>query len=110
MGWGLAMFIMGIGLDYSETFRNHPCPTKNTTEKNYTLCFVTCSLFMLAAMLVGKYSHLNVLYLVVFVNQSLYANMLAVSIALRIFSIFGHIWLCAKCLFGHNLLFFPLEG
>ncbi|KHN77568.1 Major facilitator superfamily domain-containing protein 6 [Toxocara canis] len=53
MGWGLAMFIMGIGLDYSETFRNHPCPTKNTTEKNYTLCFVTCSLFMLAAMLVA---------------------------------------------------------
>uniref|UniRef100_A0A0R3R6U4 MFS_1_like domain-containing protein n=1 Tax=Brugia timori TaxID=42155 RepID=A0A0R3R6U4_9BILA len=53
-GWGLAMFIMGIGLDYSETFRNHPCPTKNTTEKNYTLCFVAYSLFMLAAMLVGK--------------------------------------------------------
>ncbi|VDM19191.1 unnamed protein product [Wuchereria bancrofti] len=52
-GWGLAMFIMGIGLDYSETFRNHPCPTKNTTEKNYTLCFVAYSLFMLAAMLVA---------------------------------------------------------
>lgn len=45
---------MGIGLDYSETFRNHPCPTRNTTEKNYTLCFVAYSLFMLAAMLVGK--------------------------------------------------------
>ncbi|VDN06127.1 unnamed protein product [Thelazia callipaeda] len=52
-GWGLAMFIMGIGLDYSETFRNHPCPTKNTTEKNYILCFAACSLFMLAAMLVA---------------------------------------------------------
>uniref|UniRef100_A0A0R3S499 MFS_1_like domain-containing protein n=1 Tax=Elaeophora elaphi TaxID=1147741 RepID=A0A0R3S499_9BILA len=52
-GWGFAMFIMGIGLDYSETFRNHPCPTKNTTEKNYTLCFIAYSLFMLAAMLIA---------------------------------------------------------
>ncbi|KAK6017002.1 hypothetical protein OSTOST_17510, partial [Ostertagia ostertagi] len=54
VGWGLAMFVMGIGgLDYSDTFRNHPCPTSNTTEKNYTLCFVMCSIFMCAAMLLG---------------------------------------------------------
>lgn len=46
------MLIMGIGLDYSDTFRNHPCPTKNTTEKNYTLCFVTCTLLALASMAV----------------------------------------------------------
>ncbi|KAK0417086.1 hypothetical protein QR680_012826 [Steinernema hermaphroditum] len=52
-GWGLAMFVIGIGLDYSDTFRNHPCPTKNTTEKNYTLCFVTCSVFMGLAMAVA---------------------------------------------------------
>uniref|UniRef100_A0A1I7UUU3 MFS_1_like domain-containing protein n=1 Tax=Caenorhabditis tropicalis TaxID=1561998 RepID=A0A1I7UUU3_9PELO len=50
VGWGLAMFIMGIALDYSDTFRNHPCPAENTTEKNYTLCFVMCVIFMLAAM------------------------------------------------------------
>jgi len=49
VGWGLAMFVMGIGLDYSNTFANHPCPTENTTEKNYTLCFVTCSVLMMAA-------------------------------------------------------------
>ncbi|KJH43256.1 hypothetical protein DICVIV_10717 [Dictyocaulus viviparus] len=53
VGWGLAMFVMGIGLDYSDTFRNHPCPTSNTTEKNYTLCFVMCSIFMCAAMLLA---------------------------------------------------------
>uniref|UniRef100_A0A915EHU7 Major facilitator superfamily associated domain-containing protein n=1 Tax=Ditylenchus dipsaci TaxID=166011 RepID=A0A915EHU7_9BILA len=46
------MGVMGIGLDYSDTFRNHPCPTSNTTEKNYTLCFVTCTLCALAAMAV----------------------------------------------------------
>ncbi|KAK6742760.1 hypothetical protein RB195_010183 [Necator americanus] len=53
VGWGLAMFVMGIGLDYSDSFRNHPCPTSNTTEKNYTLCFVMCSIFMCAAMLLA---------------------------------------------------------
>uniref|UniRef100_A0A158PCI4 MFS domain-containing protein n=1 Tax=Angiostrongylus cantonensis TaxID=6313 RepID=A0A158PCI4_ANGCA len=53
VGWGLAMFVMGVGLDYSDTFRNHPCPTTNTTEKNYTLCFVMCSIFMCAAMLLA---------------------------------------------------------
>ncbi|CAI4228913.1 unnamed protein product [Auanema sp. JU1783] len=53
VGWGIAMFLMGIGLDYSNTFRNHPCPTENTTEKNYVLCFIFCALFMAAAMLLG---------------------------------------------------------
>ncbi|CAJ0941122.1 unnamed protein product, partial [Mesorhabditis belari] len=53
VGWGTAMFIMGIALDYSDTFRNHPCPIKNSTEKNYVLCFVMCSVFMVAAMLVA---------------------------------------------------------
>lgn len=65
-GWGLAMLMLGIGLDYSDTFRNHPCPTgipipsrppppssDNTTEKNYTLCFVMCSVFMCAAVLLA---------------------------------------------------------
>ncbi|KAL3093394.1 hypothetical protein niasHS_005908 [Heterodera schachtii] len=52
-GWGIAMFLMGIGLDFSDTFRNHPCPTKNTTERNYTLNFVTCTLFALASLMVA---------------------------------------------------------
>ncbi|CAI5444939.1 unnamed protein product [Caenorhabditis angaria] len=50
VGWGLAMFVMGVGLDYSDTFRNHPCPAENTTEKNYTLCFVMSVIFMCTAM------------------------------------------------------------
>ncbi|VDP05616.1 unnamed protein product [Heligmosomoides polygyrus] len=60
VGWGLAMFLESSDaftsnqrLDYSDTFRNHPCPTSNTTEKNYTLCFVMCSIFMCAAMLLA---------------------------------------------------------
>ena len=55
VGWGLAMFVMGIGLDYSDTFRNHPCPTADTTEKNYVLCFVMCSIFMVGALLLGLF-------------------------------------------------------
>lgn len=47
------MLIMGIGLDYSDTFRNHPCPTQNTTEKNYTLCFVACTILTLASLAVA---------------------------------------------------------
>ncbi|KAI6240573.1 MFS domain-containing protein [Aphelenchoides fujianensis] len=53
VGWAIAMLIMGIGLDYSDTFRNHPCPTTNTSEKNYTLCFVACTILALAAMAVA---------------------------------------------------------
>uniref|UniRef100_A0A914YRZ9 Major facilitator superfamily associated domain-containing protein n=1 Tax=Panagrolaimus superbus TaxID=310955 RepID=A0A914YRZ9_9BILA len=53
IGWGMAMFVMGIGLDYSDTFRNHPCPTKNTTEKNYILCFVTSTILTAMSMAVA---------------------------------------------------------
>uniref|UniRef100_A0A0N5ATI8 MFS domain-containing protein n=1 Tax=Syphacia muris TaxID=451379 RepID=A0A0N5ATI8_9BILA len=51
VGWGLAMFVMGIVLDYSDTFQNHPCPTRNTTERNYTVCFVACTFFMFLALI-----------------------------------------------------------
>ena len=47
------MLVMGIGLDFSDTFRNHPCPTLNTTERNYTLCFVACTILALAAMAIA---------------------------------------------------------
>lgn len=57
IGWGVAMFIIGIGLDYSNTFANHPCPVKeNTTEKNYTLCFASFSVLMAVTMAVGKWT------------------------------------------------------
>lgn len=48
LGWGLAMFFVGIGLDHSTSFPNHPCePLKQ--ERNYSICFATFSVLMGAA-------------------------------------------------------------
>lgn len=50
LGWGLAMFFVGIALDHSTAFPNHPCgPVYN--EKNYTICFATFSVLMGAAII-----------------------------------------------------------
>lgn len=50
LGWGLAMFFVGIALDNSTSFPNHPCgPEKQ--EKNYAICFATFSVLMGAALL-----------------------------------------------------------
>uniref|UniRef100_A0A1B0GL19 Major facilitator superfamily associated domain-containing protein n=2 Tax=Lutzomyia longipalpis TaxID=7200 RepID=A0A1B0GL19_LUTLO len=50
LGWGLAMFFVGIALDHSTAFPDHPCgPEKE--EKNYTICFATFSVLMGAALL-----------------------------------------------------------
>ncbi|XP_023311134.1 major facilitator superfamily domain-containing protein 6-A [Anoplophora glabripennis] len=50
LGWGLAMFFVGIALDHSTAFPNHPCgPDKK--EKNYTICFATFSVLMGAALI-----------------------------------------------------------
>lgn len=50
LGWGLAMFFVGIALDHSTSFPNHPCnPEKK--EKNYTICFATFSVLMGAALI-----------------------------------------------------------
>lgn len=50
LGWGLAMFFVGIALDHSTSFPNHPCgPYKK--EKNYTICFATFSVLMGAALI-----------------------------------------------------------
>lgn len=50
LGWGLAMFFVGIALDHSTAFPNHPCgPEKQ--EKNYAICFATFSVLMGAALL-----------------------------------------------------------
>lgn len=50
LGWGLAMFFVGIALDHSTAFPNHPCgPEKQ--EKNYSICFATFSVLMGAAWL-----------------------------------------------------------
>lgn len=50
LGWGLAMFFVGIALDHSTAFPDHPCgPEKK--EKNYTICFATFSVLMGAALI-----------------------------------------------------------
>ncbi|XP_072403120.1 major facilitator superfamily domain-containing protein 6 isoform X1 [Diabrotica undecimpunctata] len=50
LGWGLAMFFVGIALDHSTAFPNHPC-TPDKKEKNYTICFATFSVLMGAALI-----------------------------------------------------------
>ncbi|XP_059478418.1 major facilitator superfamily domain-containing protein 6 isoform X1 [Neocloeon triangulifer] len=50
LGWGLAMFFVGIALDHSTAFPDHPCGPEDK-EKNYTICFATFSVLMGAALL-----------------------------------------------------------
>ncbi|KAL1122460.1 hypothetical protein AAG570_002791 [Ranatra chinensis] len=50
LGWGLAMFFVGIALDHSTAFPDHPC-TPDSREKNYTICFATFSVLMGAALI-----------------------------------------------------------
>lgn len=50
LGWGLAMFFVGIALDHSTAFPDHPCGA-GPREKNYTTCFAIFSVLMSAASL-----------------------------------------------------------
>lgn len=50
LGWGLAMFFVGVALDQSTSFLNHPCGPHNM-ERNYTICFATFSVLMGCALL-----------------------------------------------------------
>lgn len=50
LGWGLAMFFVGIALDHSTAFSEHPCGP-DAREKNYTMCFATFSVLMGAALI-----------------------------------------------------------
>lgn len=53
LGWGLSMFFVGIALDHSTSFPDHPCgPEKQ--EKNYTICFATFSVLMGAAFIAAS--------------------------------------------------------
>ncbi|XP_055638815.1 major facilitator superfamily domain-containing protein 6 isoform X2 [Toxorhynchites rutilus septentrionalis] len=49
-GWGLAMFFVGIALDHSTAFPEHPCEPEKQ-EKNYSICFATFSVLMGAALI-----------------------------------------------------------
>lgn len=50
LGWGLAMFFVGIALDHSTAFPNHPCGP-DRQEKDYTICFAAFSVLMGAALI-----------------------------------------------------------
>ncbi|XP_011496163.1 PREDICTED: major facilitator superfamily domain-containing protein 6 [Ceratosolen solmsi marchali] len=50
LGWGLAMFFVGIALDHSTAFPDHPCGP-DAKEKNYTICFAIFSVLMGAALI-----------------------------------------------------------
>ncbi|KAG7190592.1 hypothetical protein KM043_006682 [Ampulex compressa] len=52
LGWGLAMFFVGIALDHSTAFPEHPCGP-DAREKNYTICFATFSVLMGAALIMA---------------------------------------------------------
>ncbi|KAK7478828.1 hypothetical protein BaRGS_00029927 [Batillaria attramentaria] len=51
LGWGLAMFFVGMALDHATTFPKHPCGTQHPAEKNYTVCFAVFSVLMSCAFL-----------------------------------------------------------
>lgn len=50
LGWGLAMFIVGIALDHSTAFPDYPCDP-DPKEKNYTICFAIFSVLMGVALI-----------------------------------------------------------
>ncbi|CAL1284494.1 unnamed protein product [Larinioides sclopetarius] len=50
LGWGLAMFFVGIALDHSTAFPDHPCGP-HERERNYTICFATFSVLMGCALM-----------------------------------------------------------
>jgi hypothetical protein len=45
VGWGIAMFFIGIALDHSTDFPDHPCRV-HRKERNYTICFAVFSVLM----------------------------------------------------------------
>ncbi|XP_014681374.1 PREDICTED: major facilitator superfamily domain-containing protein 6-like [Priapulus caudatus] len=51
LGWGVAMFVIGIVLDNSLAFADHPCGEREIGEKNYTICFAVFSVLMSCAFL-----------------------------------------------------------
>ena len=56
-GWAITMFFIGIALDHSTIFANHPCGNIRAGEKNYTVCFAIFSLLMILAFLVATQFH-----------------------------------------------------
>lgn len=51
VGWAVAMFIIGIALDYALVFPGSECPQMDIHEKNYTLGFAAFSVLMGCALI-----------------------------------------------------------
>ena len=49
LGWAIAMFFVGIALDHSSVFPNHPCGQEQLVDRNYTVCFAVFSILMCCA-------------------------------------------------------------
>ena len=50
-GWAIAMFLVGIALDYSNVFPNHPCGTIHVVDRNYMTCYAVFAVLMCCAFL-----------------------------------------------------------
>ncbi|KAJ8307027.1 hypothetical protein KUTeg_015111 [Tegillarca granosa] len=62
LGWALAMFFVGLALDQSTTFPNHPCGIQHLSEKNYVVCFAVFSVLMSCAFITGTQFKFSGLY------------------------------------------------
>ncbi|KAK2160040.1 hypothetical protein LSH36_141g03028 [Paralvinella palmiformis] len=49
LGWAISMFFVGIALDHSNIFPNHPCGNEQLVDRNYTVCFAVFSVLMCCA-------------------------------------------------------------
>lgn len=57
IGWGLAMFCIGLALDNSSAFPDYPCLQPGYRERNYMVCFATYSVFMAFALFTATQLH-----------------------------------------------------
>ena len=53
IGWALAMFVIGLLLDQSKAFTEHPCGQAGPDERNYSVCFAIYSVLMGCAFVIA---------------------------------------------------------
>ncbi|RNA05048.1 Major facilitator superfamily domain-containing 6 [Brachionus plicatilis] len=59
LGWALAMFSVGLLLDNSKAFTDHPCGKAGPDERNYTVCFAIYSVLMGCALIIATQFKFN---------------------------------------------------
>lgn len=70
LGWGLAMFFIGIALDHSTAFPGHPCQAHDG-ERNYTICFAVFSVLMCCALITAtQFKVTYILFLLINIADS----------------------------------------